>query len=81
MTKVMSSYVVADQIKNNFLDLEDMVLISEKAWRMEGSKMFIQEGKKVSVLDLLKGVIIQSGNDATVALAEYVGGTEGASLT
>ena len=53
-----------------------MVLISEKAWRMEGSKMFIQEGKKVSVLDLLKGVIIQSGNDATVALAEYVGGTE-----
>ena len=76
MTKVMSSYVVADQIKNNFLDLEDMVLISEKAWRMEGSKMFIQEGKKVSVLDLLKGVIIQSGNDATVALAEYVGGTE-----
>ena len=65
-----------DQIKNNFLDLEDMVLISEKAWRMEGSKMFIQEGKKVSVLDLLKGVIIQSGNDATVALAEYVGGTE-----
>lgn len=76
MTKVMSSYVVADQIKNNFLDLEDMVLISEKAWRMEGSKMFIQEGKKVSVLDLLKGVIIQSGNDATVALAEHVGGTE-----
>ena len=76
MTKVMSSYVVADQIKNNFLDLEDMVLISEKAWQMEGSKMFIQEGKKVSVLDLLKGVIIQSGNDATVALAEYVGGTE-----
>ena len=68
MTKVMSSYVVADQIKNNFLDLEDMVLISEKAWRMEGSKMFIQEGKKVSVLDLLKGVIIQSGNDATLSL-------------
>ena len=48
---------------------------------MEGSKMFIQEGKKVSVLDLLKGVIIQSGNDATVALAEYVGGTEESSLT
>ena len=76
----MSSYVVADQIKNNFLDLEDMVLISEKTG--DGRiKMFIQEGKKVSVLDLLKGVIIQSGNDATVALAEYVGGTEEASLT
>ena len=52
------------------------MLISEKAWRMEGSKMFIEQGKRVSVLDLLKGIIIQSGNDATVALAEYVGGTE-----
>ena len=76
MTKVMSSYVVADQIANDFLDLDDSVLISEKAWRMEGSKMFIEQGKRVSVLDLIKGVIIQSGNDATVALAEYVGGTE-----
>ena len=76
MTKVMSSYVVADQIANDFLSLDDSVLISEKAWRMEGSKMFIEQGKRVSVLDLLKGVIIQSGNDATVALAEYVGGTE-----
>ena len=76
MTKVMSSYVVADQIANDFLSLEDSVLISEKAWRMEGSKMFIEQGKRVTVLDLLKGIIIQSGNDATVALAEYVGGTE-----
>ena len=76
MTKVMSSYVIADQIANDFLGLDDSVLISEKAWRMEGSKMFIEQGKRVSVLDLLKGVIIQSGNDATVALAEYVGGTE-----
>ena len=76
MTKVMSSYVIADQIANDFLSLDDSVLISEKAWRMEGSKMFIEQGKRVNVLDLLKGVIIQSGNDATVALAEYVGGTE-----
>ena len=76
MTKVMSSYVVADQIANDFLSLDDNVLVSEKAWRMEGSKMFIEQGKRVSVLDLLKGIIIQSGNDATVALAEYVGGTE-----
>ena len=76
MTKVMSSYVIADQIANDFLSLDDSVLISEKAWRMEGSKMFIEQGKRVSVLDLLKGIIIQSGNDATVALAEYVGGTE-----
>ena len=70
MTKVMSSYVIADQIANDFLSLDDSVLISEKAWRMEGSKMFIEQGKRVNVLDLLKGVIIQSGNDATVALAE-----------
>ena len=76
MTKVMSSYVIADQIANDFLSLDDSVLISEKAWRMEGSKMFIEQGKRVNVLDLLKGVIIQFGNDATVALAEYVGGTE-----
>ena len=76
MTKVMSSYVVADQIANDFLSLDDNVLISEKAWLMEGSKMFIEQGKRVSVLDLLKGIIIQSGNDATVALAEYIGGTE-----
>ena len=76
MTKVMSSYVIADQIANDFLSLDDNVLVSEKAWRMEGSKMFIEQGKRVSVLDLLKGIIIQSGNDATVALAEYVGGTE-----
>ncbi len=76
MTKVMSSYVVADQIANDFLSLDDSVLISEKAWRTGGSKMFIEQGKRVSVLDLLKGIIIQSGNDATVALAEYVGGTE-----
>ena len=76
MTKVMSSYVVADQIANDFLSLDDSVLISEKAWRMEGSRMFIEAGKKVSVSDLLKGIIIQSGNDASVALSEYVGGTE-----
>ena len=76
MTKVMTGYVVADQIKNDFISLDDQVLISEKAWKMEGSKMFIEAGKKVSILDLLKGIIIQSGNDASVAIAEYVGGTE-----
>jgi D-alanyl-D-alanine carboxypeptidase (penicillin-binding protein 5/6) len=52
------------------------VLISERAWKMGGSKMFIEVGKKVSVLDLIKGIMIQSGNDASVAIAEYVGGTE-----
>ena len=76
MTKVMTGYVVADQIQNGLISLDDEVLISEKAWRMEGSKMFIEAGKKVSILELLKGIIIQSGNDASVAIAEYVGGTE-----
>ena len=76
MTKVMTGYVVSDQIKNELISLNDQVLISEKAWKMEGSKMFIEVGKKVSILDLLKGIIIQSGIDASVAIAEYVGGTE-----
>ena len=76
MTKVMTAYVVADQIQNDLINLEDEVLISERAWKMGGSKMFIEVGKRVNVLDLLKGIIIQSGNDASVAIAEYVGGTE-----
>ena len=76
MTKVMTAYVVADQINNDLINLDDKVLISEKAWKMGGSKMFIEVGKRVSILDLLKGIIIQSGNDASVAIAEYVGGTE-----
>jgi D-alanyl-D-alanine carboxypeptidase (penicillin-binding protein 5/6) len=76
MTKVMTAYVVADQIKNNLISLDDEVLVSEKAWKMGGSKMFIEVGKKVTVEDLLKGIMILSGNDASVAIAEYVGGTE-----
>jgi len=76
MTKIMTSYVVADQIDNGLISLDDEVLISEKAWRMQGSKTFIEAGKKVKVSDLLKGIMIQSGNDASVAIAEYAGGTE-----
>ena len=76
MTKVMTAYVVADQIENDLISINDEVLISEKAWKMGGSRMFIEVDKRVSILDLLKGIIIQSGNDAAVAIAEYVGGTE-----
>jgi len=76
MTKVMTAYVVADQIENDLISINDEVLVSEKAWKMGGSKMFIEVDKRVSILDLLKGIIIQSGNDAAVAIAEYVGGTE-----
>jgi len=76
MTKVMSGYVIADQIANGAISLDDQVLISEKAWRTGGSKMFIQEGRRVSVQDLLSGIIIQSGNDATIAMAEFIAGSE-----
>ena len=77
LTKIMTGYVVADQIEKGFISKEDQVLISEVCWRMVGSRMFIQEGKRVSVDDLLKGMIIQSGNDASCALAEHVAGTQG----
>jgi len=76
MTKVMSGYVIADQVSNGSISLQDKVLISEKAWKTGGSKMFVEAGKRVSVQDLLSGIIIQSGNDATIAMAEYIGGSE-----
>ncbi len=76
LTKIMTIYVVASELKNGKISLEDQVLISEKAWRTQGSKMFIEVDKKVKLDDLLHGVIIQSGNDASVALAEYISGTE-----
>ena len=76
MTKVMSGYVIADQIASGAISLDDKVLISEKAWKTGGSKMFIEAGKRIAVRDLLSGIVIQSGNDATVAMAEYVAGSE-----
>jgi len=76
LTKIMTSYVVASEIKQGRINLADSVPVSVKAWRMEGSRMFIQEGTSVSVEDLLRGIIIQSGNDASVAMAEFVAGSE-----
>lgn len=76
LTKIMASYVFANELKRGTISLDDMVPISVTAWRMGGSKMFIQEGTEVKLLDLLRGVVIQSGNDATVALAEYIAGSE-----
>ncbi len=76
LTKLMTSYVVADYIKDEFISLEDDPRISIKAWQTPGSKMFIREGTKVKVSDLIKGMIIQSGNDASVALAEHIAGSE-----
>lgn len=76
LTKLMTAYVVFDALKEGQIRLEDPVTISEKAWRMGGSRMFIEVGKQVSVENLLLGMIVQSGNDASVALAEYVAGSE-----
>lgn len=78
LTKLMSAYIVFAELEKSSVNLSDTVLISETAWRTGGSRMFVEAGSRVSVEDLLKGMIIQSGNDATVALAEHVAGTEGA---
>lgn len=75
ITKIMTAYVVFNNIKHGRIDLEDKVLISEKAWRTGGSSTFLEVGTRVSVETLLKGMMIQSGNDAAVALAQYVAGT------
>ena len=77
LTKLMTSYVVFKRLKEEFITLDDEVKISEKAWRTGGSKSFIEVGKMIKLEDLLKGMIIQSGNDASVALAEHVAGSEG----
>ncbi len=76
LTKLMTTYVVFRAIREGQISLEDEVTVSEKAWRMQGSRMFIEVGNRVRVKDLLLGVIVQSGNDASVALAEYVAGSE-----
>ncbi|MGE5624229.1 MAG: D-alanyl-D-alanine carboxypeptidase family protein [Bacillota bacterium] len=76
LTKLMSAYVVFHALKDGVVHLDDLAPVSERAWRMGGSRMFAKLGTKVSVDDLLQGMIVQSGNDATVALAERVGGTE-----
>jgi len=76
LTKIMTVYVVFRELGNGHLHLEDTASISEKAWKTSGSRMFVELGNQVKVEDLLRGVIIQSGNDASVALAEHVAGNE-----
>ena len=76
ITKLMTAYVVSKELASGNIALEDEVLISEKAWRMVGSRSFIEVNSKVSVEVLLRGMIIQSGNDAAVALAEHIAGSE-----
>ncbi|WP_313328112.1 D-alanyl-D-alanine carboxypeptidase family protein, partial [Stutzerimonas balearica] len=76
LTKLMTAYIATLEIKKGQISDSDMVTVSEKAWRTGGSRMFIQVNSQVSVGDLLHGVIIQSGNDASVALAEHIAGSE-----
>lgn len=76
LTKLMTAYIATLEIRNGKIAETDMVTVSEKAWRTGGSRMFIQVNTQVSVSDLLHGIIIQSGNDASVALAEYIAGSE-----
>lgn len=75
LTKLMTAYVVFSALKDGRLKLDEPVTISKAAWRTGGSRMFVNVGSQVPVIDLLKGMLVQSGNDATVALAQKVGGT------
>ncbi len=75
LTKLMTAYLVFEALRSKKIDLKQTVPVSERAWKMPGSRMFIDPKMKVPVEDLLKGMIVQSGNDATMALAEGVGGT------
>ena len=76
MTKLMTVYIVYDRLKQGRLKLEDELPVTEKAWRTQGSKTFVQIGTSVKVEDLIRGVIVQSGNDAAIVLAEAIAGSE-----
>lgn len=76
LTKIMTAFLVASELKRGSITLDEPVLVSEEAQSMPGSRMFIEAGKVVPLQDLLRGLIIQSGNDASVALAEHIGATE-----
>lgn len=78
MTKMMTMYLLFERLKDGRLSLESELPVSEKAWKMGGSKMWVEVGKKVKVEDLIRGIIVQSGNDATIVVAEGLAGTEDA---
>jgi serine-type D-Ala-D-Ala carboxypeptidase (penicillin-binding protein 5/6) len=78
MSKIMTAYLAFERIKQGRLALEDEIPISEKAWRKGGSKMFVEVNSRVKVSDILRGIIVQSGNDAAIALAEALEGSEAA---
>lgn len=76
LTKIMTSYAIFSELRQGNITMQDEVTISEKAWRTGGSKMFIEVGDKITVENLINGMVISSGNDASVALAEHIGGAE-----
>ncbi|MDH3738180.1 MAG: D-alanyl-D-alanine carboxypeptidase [Alphaproteobacteria bacterium] len=76
MSKIMTALLVFDRLRDGSMTLDSTLPVSEKAWRMGGSKMFVQVGDEVRVEDLLRGVIVQSGNDASIVIAEAIGGSE-----
>ncbi len=76
ITKLMTAYVIYKELAKGSISVKDIVLISKKAWKMEGSRMFVEAGKKVNLNKMLHGLIVQSGNDAAVALAEHIAGSE-----
>ncbi|MBC6404797.1 MAG: D-alanyl-D-alanine carboxypeptidase [Rhodospirillales bacterium] len=78
MSKLMTAFIVFERLSQGLLTLKDQLPVSEKAWRMGGSKMFVEVGASVSVEDLLRGMIVQSGNDAAIVLAEGLAGSEAA---
>ena len=76
MSKLMTAYMIFDRLEHGGLKLDDMIPISERAWKMGGSQMFLEVGERVKVEDLIRGIIVQSGNDACVAMAEAISGSE-----
>ena len=78
MSKVMTAYMVFEALRDKRLKLDDTLPVSERAWRTQGSKMFVELGNRIKVEDLIRGMIIQSGNDASIVLAEGLGGSEDA---
>ena len=76
ITKLMTAYILYQELEKGNISIEDRVLVSEKAWKMEGSRMFLEAGKKVPLERMISGLIIQSGNDSAIALAEHASGSE-----
>ena len=76
MTKMMTVYMLFDRLKSGAIKLDDTLLVSKKAWRKKGSKMFVEVGKRIKVEDLIRGIVVQSGNDASIVVAEGIAGSE-----